>query len=252
MEDRELLKRVEDLCRRSERTGRVTSTAFLTPAERMQLQTALHPGYGTRMCFFGGYEECERSIAVFLPEEDLGAGTEMPENVKALVSAVHFRAFFGKPGHRDYLGALLASGISRDRLGDILISGTEATVFCMPGIRAHLLTVDRIGRVSVRAEEISLDAVQIPRKEKKEKTFSVMSMRLDAVAAGMFNLSRTACARLITEGNVSLNYSICMRTDAAVDVGDVISLRGRGKGKVSGLGGSSRKGRQFVEVEIYV
>ena len=77
-----------------------------------------------------------------------------------------------------------------------------------------------------------------------------MSMRLDAVTAGMFNLSRTACARQITEGNVSLNYSVCMKTDAAVEEGDVISLRGHGKGTVSGLGGSSRKGRQFVEAEI--
>ena len=68
----------------------------------------------------------------------------------------------------------------------------------------------------------------------------------------MFNLSRTACAKQILEGNVSLNYSVCMRTDAAVGAGDVISLRGRGNGTVSGLGGNSRKGRQFVEAEIFV
>ena len=51
---------------------------------------------------------------------------------------------------------------------------------------------------------------------------------------------------------MSLNYSVCMKTDAPVGEGDVISLRGRGKGTVSGLGGNSRKGRQFVEAEIFV
>ena len=102
----------------------------------------------------------------------------------------------------------------------------------------------------MKAEEIPLDEVKVPKREYRKKSFSVMSMRLDAVAAGMFNLSRTACAKEISEGNVSLNYRVCMKTDAAVEEGDVISLRGHGKGTVSGLGGSSRKGRQFVEAEI--
>ena len=253
MEESELLKRAEDLCRRSGRTGKITSTAFLTPAERIQLEARLHPDYGIRMCFYGGYEDCERSIAVFLPEEDeTEPETEPPEAVRALIRAVRFRAYYGEPGHRDYLGALVASGVARDRLGDILIAGEETTVFCLSGILSHLMTVDRIGRVSVKAEEIDLGDILIPKRERKEKSFTVMSMRLDAVAAGMFNLSRTACARQIAEGNLSLNFSVCMKTDAPVKEGDVISLRGHGKGVVSGLGGSSRKGRQFVEAEIYV
>ena len=248
MGENELLKRAEELCRRSERSGKPAATAFLTPAEQMLLREKIHPDRGTRMCFYGGYDDSERSIAVFLSEED--AEEEPKEWGAGLIRAVHFKAFFGEPGHRDYLGALLASGIVRDRLGDILIDGTETTVFCLPGICGHLLTVDRIGRVSVKAEEIPLDEVKVPKRETKKKSFSVMSMRLDAVAAGMFNLSRTACAKQISEGNVSLNYSVCMKTDAPVGEGDVISLRGKGKGTVSGLGGNSRKGRQFVEAEI--
>ena len=250
MEENELLKRAEELCRRSERSGRMTATAFLTPAEQMLLREKIHPDRGTQMRFFGGYEGSERSIAVFLSEED--AEEESKEWGAVLIRAVRFKAYFGEPGHRDYLGALLASGVVRDRLGDILINGAETTVFCLPGICGHLLTVDRIGRVSVKAEEIPLDQVQVPKREYRKRNFSVMSMRLDAVAAGMFNLSRTACARQISEGNVSLNYSVCMKTDAPVEEGDVISLRGKGKGTVSGLGGNSRKGRQFVEAEIYV
>ena len=43
-----------------------------------------------------------------------------------------------------------------------------------------------------------------------------------------------------------------MKVDTPVHEGDVISIRGHGKAVVSGLGGSSRKGRQFVLAEIYV
>jgi RNA-binding protein YlmH len=90
------------------------------------------------------------------------------------------------------------------------------------------------------------------RKVQTESTnFSVMSMRLDAVAAGMFHLSRTEAAKQIAAGNVSLNYSQCLKTDCQIKDGDIISLKGHGKGTVSGTGGTSKKGRLFVYAEIY-
>lgn len=64
-------------------------------------------------------------------------------------------------------------------------------------------------------------------------------------------LSRTAAASHIAEGAASLNYSVCIKNDAAISPGDVISLRGYGKAAVSASGGMSRKGRLFVEAEIY-
>lgn len=246
MEEQELLRRAEDLSRRCAKKWEMTETGFLTPAERLLLETRFRPDDGVSMLFFGGYEDCERCVAFFLPQG------EDPEQIRPALRVVHYRAFFGEPGHRDYLGALLASGVSRDRIGDILIDGADATVFCLPGILGHLLTVERIGRVSVRAEEIPLSRVRPPMRETKEIRFTVMSPRADAVASGMFRLSRTACVRLIEEGLLSLNYSVCTKTDAPVREGDVLSLRGHGKGIVAEMGGSSRKGRIFVTAEIYV
>ena len=81
--------------------------------------------------------------------------------------------------------------------------------------------------------------------------FTVMSLRLDAVCSGMFRISRTEASRQINAGNVSLNYSQCLKTDANVKEGDIISLKGSGKGKLKELGGNSRKGRLFVNCEVY-
>ena len=86
----------------------------------------------------------------------------------------------------------------------------------------------------------------------KQKSFSVQSLRLDAVAGGLFDLSRTEAARQVEAGTVSLNYEICDRCDAPVHEGDILSMRGKGKGRITGLGGTSRKGRQFVNGEIYL
>ena len=88
MEENELLKRAEELCRRSERTGKMTGTVFLTPAEQMLLRERIHPDRGTRMCFFGGYEDSERCIAMFFPEED-AEEAETVERRNELIRAVH-------------------------------------------------------------------------------------------------------------------------------------------------------------------
>ena len=52
-------------------------------------------------------------------------------------------------------------------------------------------------------------------------------------------------------GMVSINYSLSDKTDTAVREGDILSLRGAGKGRVTGFGGNSRKGRLYVYTEIY-
>ena len=67
MEMHELLKRAEDLARRSEQRNCLTKSGFLTPAERYALQH--HPGLrGSRLVFSGGYPEAERTMAFFLPD----------------------------------------------------------------------------------------------------------------------------------------------------------------------------------------
>ena len=131
METNDLIRRAEDLAARCERTSSVTATAFLTPAERMELQNT--PSLrGTAVVYSGGGTECERTCAFFLPFYLTAEELDPSE----YISAVHFRSFFGEPGHRDYLGALLALGVRREWVGDIRIRGAEAWVFCLPSSTA--------------------------------------------------------------------------------------------------------------------
>ena len=216
MENRnELLRRAEDLCRRCEKSGSVTHTAFLTPAERAEL------------------ESWARDPAEYL-------------------CAIRLTAFFGEPGHRDYMGALLGMGIGREWLGDIQVAGETAWVFCMPSVQKHLLSIDKVGRCTVRAEAAALSDVPAPERQVKEKRFSVQSPRLDAVTAGLFSLSRSEAARQIEAGQVSVNYRESLKCDLDVREGDMISLRGKGKGRITELGGTSRKGRLFISGEVFV
>ena len=246
MENSELLKRARDLAERCERSGTVCVSGFLSPAEQHELQTRL--GYiPCGLVFHGGGENCERAAAFFLPDYM----TEEMLDVSEYLCAMKLKAYFGQPGHRDYMGALLGMGIGREWLGDIQVEGDTAYVFCMKSVLRHLLSIEKAGRYTVKASQVPLEEVPARKVETESLSFSVMSPRLDAVAAGLFHLSRTEAAKQIAAGTVSLNYGQCLKADCIVKEGDILSLKGKGKGSISGMGGTSRKGRLFVYGEIY-
>lgn len=248
MENDELLRRAEDLYRRCEKTASVTHTAFLTPAEQYAISAWARRMPDCNMILLGGSDACERRAAFFLPFYVSADEVDASE----YISALSVKAHFAQPGHRDYMGAILGLGIKREWLGDIWVSGEDATVFVLKSVERHIADgLDKVGRAGVKVSPARLEDIKAPERKVKKVSFSVKSMRFDAVLAGLFGLSRTQAASLIAEGEASLNYSECTKNDAAVGAGDIISLRGHGKAEVASSGGVSRKGRLFVDAEIY-
>ena len=247
MENGDWLRRAEDLARRCARSGELCAGVFLSATERAILQKQFRGFEGCRLLFHGGHPACERRALFVLPdwmEEEAFPAEDY-------LCALRLTAFFGTPNHRDYLGALLGMGVGRERLGDIWVDETGATVFCMPGVCKHLLSIDKVGRVSVKAERVTLAGLIAPEQKFRPLSFSVQSPRLDAVTAGLFHLSRSEAARRVALGLVKVNDLPEDRPDYEVCAGDVISLRGAGKARICGEGGTSRKGRQFFNAEIY-
>ena len=110
----------------------------------------------------------------------------------------------------------------------------------------------KVGRDGVSVSEVDLFSLPAFEKELKEVTFTVQSLRIDAVASGIFRLSRSSCQDLFIRGDVSLNHFPCLDKDASVSEGDIISLRHYGKAKILSADGRSRKGRIFVTAGIYI
>ena len=247
MMNEELLRRVDDLYRRCEKANIVTNTTFLTPAEQAAATQSVKRLPGCRYLFHGGQEDCERKVLFFLPEwmaeEDFAAGD--------FLRALRIDAFCGTPGHRDYLGALLGLGVRREWVGDLRVEGQTAWVFCLPSVAEQLAGLEQAGRVSVKAALVPLSAVPEPERKRREVRFTVQSLRFDAALAETFRLSRTQAVRLIAAGAASLNYLPCLKNDAPVTEGDILSLKGHGKATLAGIGGQSRKGRLFVTVEVW-
>lgn len=247
--DEELLRRARDLAVRCERTATVTGTGFLTPAQQYEIKNWAERVPDCRFVLSGGSETTERKAGFFLPfwleQEEL----DLDEQLKA----VKITAGFGKPGHRDYLGSILGLGIRREWIGDIMLEEETAYVVCLPSVQRVLLEqLEHVGRCGVKVTAITLSQLPAQQRKVREMSFTVQSLRLDAVASGLFRLSRTQAADKIRMGLVSLNYAECLRPDAPVAPGDILSLRGAGKGSVTAIGGTSKKGRQFVECELWL
>ena len=224
-----------------------SATAFLSPQEQMLARRLLQKLGEERAVFYGGYEGAERCRLCFLPDWQEEAAEE-------LVCAV--RATFYEKGaltHRDVLGALMGQQITRESVGDLLVSPDHIDVLVSDTVADFLVqNWDSAGRVALKTERIPLSEVEVPAQQVKEIRDTVATLRLDAVLASGFSLSRGRAAEAIEAGRVQLNWQLCQKTDAHIAEGDVLTVRGLGKCKVAEVGNQTRKGRIFLTLLRYL
>ncbi|NLA27751.1 MAG: hypothetical protein GX878_10205 [Firmicutes bacterium] len=82
--------------------------------------------------------------------------------------------------------------------------------------------------------------------EGKEIKGTVAALRLDAVLALGFGLSRSRAVALIKGGLVQVKGRPVETPSRRLNEGDLISLSGRGSLEITALTGESRKGRQCL------
>lgn len=114
-----------------------------------------------------------------------------------------------------------------------------------------LQNVTSAGRVKLSVSEIELSDLSVPELKVKEIRDTVSTLRLDAVAASGFSMSRGKAQELISSGRVQLNYRETLKSDAPSRRG--CDLRPRlGKFEVAEVGGLSKKGRTALLLRRYL
>ncbi len=229
------------------------STRFLTQGEQ-EMAERLLAELGQRHIRRGGYEGAERACLLLLPDwMDEETAVEGSADPVAVIRA-HFKADLDggkKPVHRDFLGALIALGIERDAVGDILPGEDACDIAVLREVLPYLLgSLNRAGRFALKTE-----AVERARPVEQEFRLikdTLASLRLDSVAAAGFSLSREKASQAISGGRVALNGAECLKPDKSLTEGDKISMRGLGKLELSAVKGQSRKGRIIVEIKRFI
>jgi len=248
-EDRLLLAKLWDRIDGGMRKNIAASTCFLSPREQ-ELARYLF-GQPEGLHAFGGYDGAERKMLVYLPDY-LDADCLMDEDSPVVcLRASFFRE--DSPSHRDFLGALIGAGVSRENIGDILVGEGSCDFFVTQGVAPFLLSsFTGAGRTRVHMQRVPLTQVQVPEPEVKEIRDTLASLRLDSVIAAGFRIGRSLAGTYITSGKAAIDGLPCEKPDKLVPQGATVSVRGLGKLRLAKINGTTKKDRVSVVIERFV
>jgi RNA-binding protein YlmH len=242
-------KRLEELAGKAYNNGQYLFTGFLSMAEldiyySMERELAFVP-----VTVFGGTNDCERVMLRFGSEELCGYVEEFP--ISCIEISPLIEKFGEELSHRDYLGALMNLGIERSTMGDIIIIGKNAYLFCTERIAPYIVdSLDKVRHTNVRcrlAEHVPESTVT----KFEHKTLQVNATRADSIIAKVYKLSRSESLELFRAKKVFINGRLCENNSGQLKPMDKVSVRGYGRLKFIGVLGETRKGKLNADVDIY-
>ncbi|GIL70408.1 hypothetical protein Vretifemale_1174 [Volvox reticuliferus] len=253
-DNRRDVARVLEIAERAAQRWDVVWTDFLPPPIVADSMAAL-TGRTDVVCLpWGGYAQAERCRLALGREEliePLRADPQQLDGVAALQVKGNF--MFDPAKHPDFLGAIIGTGVVREKIGDILIQGESgAQILVDPELVEHFeMSLVQVRTVPVEVHRIPLSELSVRPPRQEEISSVEASLRLDAIASAGFRVSRTKMGDLIKAGDVRLNWRSVSKTSVEVKAGDVISCSGKGRLEVRAAE-MTRKEKYLVTLLRYV
>ncbi|WP_353892189.1 YlmH/Sll1252 family protein [Proteinivorax hydrogeniformans] len=237
-----------DAAELAQQKNMVKETDFLDPYYRDTVLKITKGLFGIKHFVSGGYQGAERARIVFFPD------FLHKDDVEDCISCIEINGSFPKKySHRDFLGSILGLGISREKLGDIIVSEDGCQAVIDDSLVDFVkLNLEKVGNVSVKVKEIYPHQLKVEDIKIKKIKGTVASLRLDAVSGLGFGLSRTKLSGLIKGERVKVNWKTIKNPSFTLEEGDIISLRGKGRVELAACGGETRKGRIHLELNRFM
>ncbi len=246
--DNVFLSRLKDLNKKAESSCRYTFTHFMGMDELSTFKS-VERELG---CFtlFGGVDGAERVVARFGNPDELGYEEDFP--IICIKVEPVLKKFADVLSHRDFLGAIMNLGIERDNIGDIIVNDSAAYIFVLNKMAEYVCeNLDKVKHTVVKCTVVN----NIPESEfyKTERvSFPVASLRLDCIIAAVYKLSRNQANELFVAKKIFVNGKLTENISHVLKEGDTVSARGLGRFVFSAVGGSSKKGKTYVYIDLYV
>ena len=232
----DVLARLSDLERQSQRRYMHTESAFLNEEEQAEARRKFPESSWIR--YDGGSPGAEKKKVIFLQSEE-----DDFSDIVCIRARTDQR--FRTIGHRDVLGSIMALQVDRHSFGDFWLeegfiylytSSAMAAFFC-----DHLI---RISSLSVSFEVIEEHPVR--KKVTREFEGIVSSERIDSLVAELAHVSRTEAQRMIRHEKVMINHRALVDPSELCDNDSTISIRGTGRFKYLGVVRHTKKDRIVV------
>lgn len=236
----------------SKKTNKIVYTDFLNLSEKAIIENILKEERIENYLFYGVREDADRNILIFFPEKFSKEMVEKNYNNIIEIIKIELPSEI-KYEHREFLSGIMKLGIRREKFGDILVTDTGADIICLKEITSYLVNglkdLTRFKKSNIFVESIE----NIHKKELTfiEFTIIVSSIRLDNIVSELARCSRTKAKELIEQGYVLLNYIAEEKESRKLQVGDIITIRGKGKFIFDKLEGETKAGRNILLIKKY-
>lgn len=194
---------------------------------------------------FGGYDQSDRKV-IGISLYDVCQPQQFP------ITALYFKPDQKKSiCHRDVLGAIMALGIKRSFIGDIIFFDGLCCFFAVPNICEFIISnltsvADMTVEVRIYEESIRYERIF------ERICCGVMSMRLDCIVSAAACCSRAEAEAKISAAQVFVNSLSVKKKDYLLKFGDVMSIRHTGKFKIDSAMGNTKKGRIKLMIFKYI
>lgn len=249
-EDELLKRRVLDTANQAFNHSIYTYTNFLSISELSVVNS-----FKKELAFidydtFGGSQICERQLIRF--GSPAMYGYDVPYPITTLIVHPLSVKYAEKLEHRDYLGALMNLGIERELIGDIIIKGTDAYIFCISHIADYICEqLDTIRHTHIQCSICKEEAPAL-KPELEDIRIIAASPRIDAVVASITKLSRSNTIELFSSKKIFVNGQCIENKSMHLKSSDILVIRGTGKFIYIGDEGETRKGRVYLTLRKYV
>ena len=237
---------IRNLVELSLRQDMMKFSSFLNEQQQAMAETAIRKS-GVKYRFYGGFSGAQRLILGVFPD----CMEPLDEYFPIEAFTVRYPESY-RLSHRDFLGTLMSQQIKRETIGDIVIVPGKAYLFAEERVQKVIATqIDKVGGVGVTVER-GLDGPVTAVQKFKEIKGTLASLRLDASVSLVTKLSREKAAKLIAGGMVMLNYLEKSQGTTVLKEGDILTVRGYGKFRLTAVGHETRKGRISVLFDAFI
>ena len=244
-EEKLLEKRFSELSARAFSRGIRQYSDFLSLADQNIL---LRQKLQCRVILAGGFETAERRIACFEPPD---CDYEEYPPITCICIEPLSQKFADKLTHRDFLGSLIALGIYREVLGDIVIHENCGYLMCLEEISGYIAdTLTKVKHTDVKCRIVDAPpevSVALP----DISSVVIASERMDAIVAAAFNISRSDSQVLFSHDKIFISGRLTQSLTVSPKPGDIISVRGFGRFIYEGIERETKKGKLRVMIRKF-
>ena len=232
--------------------NKITYTDFLDISQKSIIKKFIKEEKISNYVFYGGKENSDREILIFYP--DKLSNEFLQKNYNKILNIIKIKL----PNeisyeHREFLSGIMKLGVKREKFGDIIVLEDGAEIICLSEISEYLKN-NLQGLTRFKKSKISIkDMNDLTMKENEFENIKIIvsSNRLDSFVSELAKCSRSKASEIIKEGRVFVNSINEFKDSKKVNIGDIITIRGKGKFIFESVEKETRSGNNLLNINKY-